>query len=133
MNSDIRRFLFRLIALTCLLFLTSMIIFRFILKDYYLPVFPYMMLLFFIVTAITHIYQIVLIKKNIAKFARSNMLSTTFKLLIYSGFSIIYLAINSEKAIPFIIFLFLLYLIYTIFEVIELTTLNRQINKKNQL
>ncbi len=131
MNSDIRKFLIRLIVLSVVLFFAGWIVFKFILKDYYLKAFPFMILMFFVVTAATHIYQIILINKNFARFTRSNMLATTFKLLVYSVFSIAFLFFNSGKAIPFIVLLFILYLIYTVFEVLELTRLNRRIFKNN--
>jgi hypothetical protein len=132
MNSDIRLFLFRLTFLSLTLFFIGWVIFSFFLKRFYLPVFPYTLGLFYITTAVLHIYQISLIKKNFSGFARSNMLSTTLKLIIYSVFTLIYLAFNRDQAIPFVFILFCLYIVFAVFEVIEMTRLNRRLFKKEE-
>lgn len=129
MKQYIGKFILRLTILTIIITITGWIFFTFIFKDHYLPVFPFTLLLFFIVTGLIHIYQVRLANKNIARFTRSNMLATTLKLFIYSVFAIAYLAVNPARAITFVIVLFILYLIFNTFEVIELSNYNRRLNK----
>ena len=124
----LKGFIAKLIGLTAVIALVGWLVFFFLLSDFYLPVLPYLLLFFFIVTVLIHWYQLKLAKKSIASFARNNMLITFFKLILYSIVAIIYIALDSTNAIPFVICLMLLYLIYTFFEVAEIT----RISKPNQ-
>lgn len=121
-------FIAKLVAITIVIALVGIIVFSLFLPEFYLPVMPFLLLFFFVVTIIIHLYQLRLAKKNFASFARSNMLITFIKLVLYSTVSIIYLAFDSANAIPFVICLMLLYLIYTFLEVAEIT----RISKPNQ-
>jgi len=49
------------------------------------------------------------------------MLITFFKLILYSVVAVVYMAIDSENAIVFVICLMLLYLVFTFIEVAEIT------------
>jgi hypothetical protein len=49
------------------------------------------------------------------------MLITFFKLILYSVVAVVYMAIDSENAIVFVVSLMLLYLIFTFVEVAEIT------------
>jgi len=130
MNSDIKNFIIRLVVLSGILLIAGVIIFTCLLPGNYFTALPFTLLLFIIVTASVHIYQIILIRKNIAVFARSSMVTTMLKLAIYSLFTLTFLFLYRENAIPFVITVFLLYLIFTLFEVSELTRLNRRISQK---
>ena len=85
----------------------------------------YILGFFFVVTILIHWVQLKLTEKSIAKFARIHMLITFFKLVLYSVVAIIYIAIDSANALPFVICLMLLYLTYTFFEVVETTRISR--------
>lgn len=116
-----KQFTVKLLALTAVIVLISWLSFSLFLTEYYLPVLPFLLLFFFVVTIIIHNYQLKLEKKDIGKFARTNMLITLFRLVLYSVVTVVYIAIDSENAIVFVICLMILYLIYTFFEVVEIT------------
>ena len=129
-----KSFVLKLFGVTAVIAVLGWIVFSFFLAEYYLPVFPFLLLFFFISAILIHVYQLKLSKKDIGKFARSNMLVTFFKLILYSVVAVVYMAVDSENAIPFVICLFILYLIYNFIEVSEITkisTRNRQNNTKN--
>lgn len=75
-----------------------------------------------------HAYQLKVAKKDTNKFTRTIMLVPFLKLLIYSVFGIIYIAIDRANAIPFVVCLMFLYLIFTFVEVRELVRLSRKLN-----
>jgi hypothetical protein len=78
-------------------------------------------LVFFIVTSTAiHAYQLQLAKKDMAKFARSNMVITFLKLCLYSAVAIIYIAADSQNAKVFVVYFVLLYIVFAVFEVISL-------------
>ncbi|MCY1721699.1 hypothetical protein OU798_15190 [Prolixibacteraceae bacterium Z1-6] len=118
-------FIVKLTAISLGIALIGWLVFSLFLPEYYLPVLPFLLLFFFIVTLLIHAYQLGLAKKDIGKFARSNMLITFFKLIIYSVVTVIYIAIDSENAIPFVVCLMLLYLIFTFIEVSEISKISR--------
>ncbi len=118
---SIKKFILKLAGITIGIALLGWLAFSFFLTEYYLPVLPFLLFFFFVITILIHAYQINLAKKDIGKFARSNMLITFFKLILYSIIAVIYIAFDTENAIVFVICLMLLYLIYTFVEVSEIS------------
>jgi len=122
-----KQFIFKILTVSVALALIGWVVFSFFFKEYYLPVLPFMLLFFIIVTISVHAWQLRMAKKDIAKFTRSNMLLTFVKLVIYSVFAVVYIAFESENALVFVICLFVIYLVFSIIEVSDLT----RISKKN--
>jgi hypothetical protein len=120
-----KQFIVKLTLITLCLALISGLVFSLFLQKYYLPVLPFLLLFFYVATILIHAYQLSLAKKDIGKFARSNMLITFFKLILFSVIAVIYIAFDSENAIQFVICLLLLYVIFTFVEVSESTRINR--------
>lgn len=118
-------FVVKLVVLTAGIAIIGGLIFSLFAAEYYLPVLPFLLLFFFITTLLIHLYQLKLAKQSVAKFARSNMLITFFKLIVYSVVAVIYIAIDKQNAVPFVICLMLLYLIFTFFEVAEITKISK--------
>lgn len=124
-NLKMKSFLVKLTAITLGLALISWLVFSLFLPKYYLPVLPFLLLFFYVTTVCIHVYQLSLAKKDIGKFARSNMLITFFKLILYSIVAVVYIALEKENAIPFVVCLMLLYLIFTFVEVSETSKIVR--------
>lgn len=125
-NVHMKSFIVKLSALTLGLALVGGLVFFFLLPEFYLPVMPALLLFFYIATLLIHAYQLRLAKKDIGKFARSNMLVTFFKLILFSTIAIIYIALDKENAIPFVICLMFLYLVYTFVEVAESSKVSKK-------
>ena len=98
--------------------LLTFLVFNFALEEYYLNIFPYIIIFFLLIAIIFHTIIVRLSKRNIARFSSYYMLSTTVKLLTYIVFIVIYLLSNRQHAIPFVVYFFVLYVFYTAFEVI---------------
>lgn len=120
-----KSFTAKLTVLTLAIVLIGWLAFSMFVPEYYLPVLPYLLGFFYLFTIGIHAYQLKVAKKDMGKFARSNMLSTFIKLMLYSIIAVIYIAIDKENAIPFAVCLMLLYLIFTIFEITELTKISK--------
>ncbi|MFV0266566.1 MAG: hypothetical protein ACK5HT_05460 [Draconibacterium sp.] len=124
-----KSFITKLTVLTLAIALIGWLVFSLFLPEYYLPVFPFLLGFFFVVTLAIHAYQLKIAQKDIGKFARSNMLITFFKLMTYSVLAVIYIALDRENAIQFVVGLMFLYLVYSFFEVRNLTRISKE--KKN--
>lgn len=125
----LKKFILKLSGITLGIALLGWLVFSLFLAEYYLPVLPFLLLFFFVVTSLIHAYQLKLEKKDIGKFARSNMVITFFKLILFSIIAVVYIAFDSENAIVFVICLMLLYLIFTFVEVAEITRISK-LNKE---
>ena len=64
-------------------------------------------------------------QKDLAKFTRSNMLLTFLKLIIYSVFAVVYIAVDRNHALVFVICLMILYVVFTFLEVSDLTRISK--------
>ena len=125
-----KQFIINIIIISTALVLIGWLIFSKFIPQYYLPVFPFLLLFFVVSSLMIHAYQIHLAKKDLSKFTRSNMLITFFKLFLYSAFAIVYIAVDTSNAKVFVICFVLLYLIFTVFEVTSLVSITSNNNKK---
>lgn len=127
-----KRFIINIAVISIVLALTGWLIFSQLIPQYYLPVLPFLLLFFAVASVFLHAYQLQLAKKDFAKFARSNMLVTFFRLVVYSAVAIIYIAVDSKNAKVFVICFVILYIVFTVFEVaslIKITTNNKNNNE----
>jgi hypothetical protein len=123
-----KSYLIKILLLTLVLAIGGAILFTFALPQYYLPVFPWVLLFFVVSSATIHKYQLHMAKLDMGKFTRGNMILTFVKLLLYSAFAIIYFAIDTENAKIFVAVFLAHYLIFAVFEVIALAGLTKQKN-----
>ena len=117
-----KQYLLKIFSLAIFLFITGWAVFTYVLPQYYLPVFPFVLLFFVLFSIAIHAWQTHLSKSPMGKFTRSNMILTFLKLVFYSAFVIVYIAIDRENAKIFTIVFMILYLVFTTFEVILLTS-----------
>ncbi len=122
-----KNFLKKIVIATVILSLAGGLLFYFFLPEYYLPVLPYTLLFFLVVTVLIHAWQLNLAKKDPVKFSRYSMLITFLKLVIYSAFAIIYIAGSTENLLVFVIAIMIFYVVFTTIEVWELM----RVTKKN--
>jgi hypothetical protein len=115
-----KRFIINIAGISVVLTLIGWLIFSRFIPQYYLPALPFLLLFFAATSVLIHAYQLKLAKKDFAKFTRSNMLITFFKLVLYSAVAVIYMVADKENARVFVICFMVLYLIFTVFEVFSL-------------
>jgi len=117
MRKSLITYLVRLTLLTIILGILALILFKTILSDYYLPVFWLLILLFFIIHAISQSLIFFTEKKHRSRFGNAYLLSFIIKFISYLTFLIIYLSISESITMTFAVVFFLLYLIYALFDV----------------
>jgi hypothetical protein len=125
-----KKFIKNITVISIVLILTGWLIFSQFIPQYYLPVFPFLLVFFVVIAVAIHAYQLQLAKNNMAKFTRSNMLITFLKLFLYSAVAIIYIAVDTKNAKVFVICFLLLYVVFTIFEVFSLLKISANTIKK---
>jgi len=121
MKKELRRFIIRAVALTLLLGIAGVLIFTFFLKDFYFPLFPFVLLFFFGFTLGTHLLQVKKAQTGFSSFARSHMVITLVRLFVFSAVIVLYLIFSKVNVISFTVVVVILYMVYTIFETTELT------------
>lgn len=130
MNTDLKRFITKTIGISAAIALIGWIVFSLIVPEYYIPILPLALIFFLLVTILIHAYLLKMAKKKFAKFTRSNMLVTIFKLAIYSIFAVLYMILDAENALVFVICLMVIYIVFTFLEVVELTRASKRNDKK---
>lgn len=126
MSREFKRFTVRIFIASIVLVVFGWVIFRFFVPEQYIPVLPWMLAFFALVTIVSHGFQLRMAKKDMAKFARYSMLVSLFRLVLYSLFAIIFLAGNTENIAVFVVGLVVTYLVFTFLEVIDLARITRK-------
>ena len=111
------KFIIKIVILTLILIAISAILFATILSEYYFSAFPYLFILFLVVSSGVHYILLKASEKRAAKFPVDFMLSTMIRLLGYSIFVAVFLYFNKEIAKSFVVSFLSMYFVYTIFEV----------------
>ncbi len=118
MKDKYLRFLVRLILMSLGLGLAGWLLGLFLPEKTINPVYPYMLLLFFSITAIIHYVVLRISRLNPRRFVSYFMLATFFKLIIYFTAVLVYVYTTRENVLSFILTFFIIYIFYTVFEVI---------------
>lgn len=121
-----KQFTVKILGVSIIMTLVGWLVFSLFLSEYYLPVLPFTLLFFLVVTILVHAWQLRMTKKDLAKFTRNNMLVTFLKLIIYSVFAVVYIANDRENALVFVICLVIIYSVFSFLEVTELSKLSRK-------
>jgi hypothetical protein len=129
MNTEIKRFLSKIILTTAILALIGAVVFYFFIPQYYLSILPWLLLFFAVVTFLVHAWQINLALKDLTKVSRSSMIATMLRLFLYSAVAIVYFATHPQNAVVFVICLVILYVVFTYIEIIDLTQFIRKRKK----
>ena len=119
-----KNYIIKLTVLMLVLAAAGALLFTTVVPQFYLPVFPWVLLFFAASSAGIHAYQLHMAKSDMGKFTRGNMILTFVKLLVYSAFAVIYIAVDTENAKVFVAVFLLLYLVFAVFEVISLAGLS---------
>lgn len=129
MNTGIKRFLYKILTATIILAALGALIFYLIIPQHYVQILPLLLLFFAVVTVLIHSWQLKLAQKDEAKVTRSSMIATMIRLFLYSAVAIVYIAIEPDNALVFVICLMIFYVVYTYIEIVDLTQLLRKRKK----
>ncbi len=116
-----KNYIIKILILTLILGVAGAMLFTTVVPQFYLPVFPWVLLFFAASSAGIHAYQLHMAKSDMGKFTRGNMILTFVKLVAFSAFAIIYIAVDTKNAKAFVVVFMILYLAFNVFEVTSLT------------
>lgn len=116
MKDVIKRFIIKVAILTIILGILSALIFSILLPGKYFDTFPFVLLIFPIVSVIVHVQLLKSSQKSLARFNVAFMLSFLLKLFIYLGLAATIISLEAENKASFVISFLLLYLVYTVFD-----------------
>jgi uncharacterized membrane protein YfcA len=129
MSSGIKKFFYKILTATIALAALGALVFYFFIPQHFAPVLPFLLLFFAVVTFLIHRWQLNVATKDMAKVTRSSMIATMLRLFLYSAVAIVYIAIESDNALVFVICLMIFYVVYTYIEIVDLTQLLRKRKK----
>jgi len=117
MRKKYQKFLLELTILSMILGLLDFLLSRFLTDSLISPAIPYLLILFYVVTALVHYILLRITVLNPRKFVGYFMMATFVKLMSYMIVIVVYAFYVKEGILPFILSFFTLYIIYTVFEV----------------
>ncbi len=123
-----KRFIIQSTVLTIIVSILGTIVYSTLLQNHYLPVLPFLIVFFYVVTNLVHAYLLRIAVKSGSKFNSQYMAISFFKMFFYLILAIIFAFLNRESATVFLVNFLILYAIYTTFEVIQISKVVRQKN-----
>jgi hypothetical protein len=120
MTKKYGKFILKLFILSLIAGLTAYLLDLAVPEGIITNVYPYLILLFLIISAMVHYVLLRISELNPRKFVGYFMLATTLKLLIYLVVVFIYVLLVKSGILQFILAFFILYIIYTVFEVVAI-------------
>ncbi len=133
MYHEIKSFVIRSLIITGLVAITGIVVFGYILNDYYLSVFPVLLGFFCVLNMLVHCMLVITSQKKSLKFETVYVISFFVKFFGYILFTLLYLRNHRENFKVFVAVLFILYIIYTTFEIKSIISyLKRSSNNYNK-
>ncbi len=111
-----KNYIVRILSISAVILALAFPLFYFVLPQFYLQIFPVMILVFVLTGIFIYALLAKASKKNMRQFSTYFMGSIGLKLLIYMIFVAVYVSLNRQNSHNFVIQFFILYLVYTIFE-----------------
>lgn len=126
MSRELKRFIVKILIAAVVMATAGWVIFTKFAPGHYLPVLPWMLAFFTVVTILIHAWQLSLVKKDMGRFTRSSMIVSLLRLVLYSGFAIVFLINNSENIPAFIVSIVVVYMVFTFLEVADLARITKR-------
>jgi hypothetical protein len=120
MRHKYQQFILRLTVLSLVLGLLVFLLGRYLPHGIISPALPFLLILFYVITALVHYVLLRISAMNPRKFVGYFMLATFLKLMNYLIVIVVYVWYVKEGVLPFILSFFILYIIYTVFEVFSI-------------
>jgi len=124
----LKKYIIRLLIFSLIISVVVFALYNTVLSKFYLPVFPFIILFFVLISLGSHYILLKAGKSRISKFSTSFMGITSLKLFLYLIFIVVYLIIDKSQALTFVLTFFIIYLLFTVFET---SSLLKDLNKKS--
>jgi hypothetical protein len=116
-----KRFLLRISFITFMLAAIGAIVFVLFAAEFYMPIFPLLLILLYGFTILSFYIQYNYLKKSFAQFTRVHMITTLLRLFVYSLILVLFLALSGENVASFMVVIATLYIVFSILETKELS------------
>ncbi|HPB05164.1 MAG TPA: hypothetical protein PKV50_06880 [Prolixibacteraceae bacterium] len=117
MENSFTKFIKGLSYYTLIIFVVGAILFSTIFRSYFLLILPFVLLFYYISTLVLHKFMLRISQKDISRFSFKFMMLSLIKMFVYIIFGVIYIIIDEENAVTFLIVYLILYVAYAVFEV----------------
>ncbi len=117
MENGFSRFIKGLTTYTLIILGIGLILFLTILKSYFLPILPFVLLFYYVSTLVLHKFMLQISQKDISKFSFKFMMLSLIKMFIYIIFGVLYIIFDEENAVIFLVVYLILYVAYAVYEV----------------
>ncbi len=125
MKSIYSKFLQHLLIYSAILGVIAIILYYLLPKGFITPVLPFLFVFFLAVSLISFFILIRSLNAKLSRFINTFLITTVAKLILYIGIMILYVLLNPNDAVPFMITFFILYLLYTVFELVKMIPLTK--------
>jgi len=117
MENSFSKFLKGLTLFTLIILSVGALFFLTIFKKQFLIIFPFVLIFYYISTLLLHKYMLKITRNDVSKFSFKFMMLSFLKMFIYIIFGVLYIVIDEESAVVFLIVYLILYVAYAVFEV----------------
>jgi F0F1-type ATP synthase assembly protein I len=116
MEKEYRLFTKQILVFSLIVAFLEFLLYYFLDSQWFSSSWPFVLAFFLAFTILMHRQLVKSAIGNAKKFITSFLLMTTIKILLYLAIIVIYVLINRDDALGFIVVFFVNYLFYTIFE-----------------
>lgn len=117
MENGFSRFIKGLTSYTLIILGIGLLLFLSVLKSYFLPILPFVLLFYYVSTLVLHKFMLQISQKDISKFSFKFMILSLIKMFIYIIFGVLYIIFDEENAVIFLVVYLILYVAYAVYEV----------------
>lgn len=117
MENSFLKFIKGLTYYTLIILGVGAVLFLTVFKSYFLIILPVVLLFYYISTLVLHKFMLKISQKDISRFSFKFMMLSLIKMFVYIIFGVLYIVIDEENAVIFLIVYLILYVAYAIYEV----------------
>lgn len=117
MGNNFFKFIKGLTLYTLFILGIGSILFLTVFKHYFLIILPFVLLFYYTSTLVLHKFMLQISQNDISRFSFKFMMLSLIKMFIYIIFGVLYIVIDEENAVIFLVVYLILYVAYAIYEV----------------
>jgi hypothetical protein len=117
MKNNFLKFIKGLTIYTLIILGVGVFLFLTVFKSYFLIILPFVLLFYYVSTLVLHKFMLQISQKDISRFSFKFMMLSLIKMFIYIIFGVLYIVIDEENAVIFLVVYLILYVAYAVYEV----------------
>ena len=120
MPKKFTQFFLGLVIITAVIVALAYWLFTGALAQYYIPVYPWLLAFYVLISAAVHFFHLKAKDANSKKYPRYSIAVNGGKIFLYMLFIVVYVFLERATAVPFLFGFFILYMIYSGYETVML-------------